>query len=122
MATLAAAHARFGERRIWAVFQPHTFSRTRQMLHEMAASFTHADRVIVADIYAARETDDGALSAADLAAASDHPAIQHIGGMETIVDHLLQNVAAGDVVITLGAGTSHRIGEMLLARLGHEGE
>ncbi|MBI3957303.1 MAG: UDP-N-acetylmuramate--L-alanine ligase, partial [Chloroflexi bacterium] len=117
LATLAAARARFGNRRIWAIFQPHTFSRTRQMLHEMAASFTHADRVIVTDIYAAREKDDGTLSAAHLVAASNHPAIQHISGLEAIASHLAENVAPGDVVITLGAGTSYRIGEMLLEHL-----
>jgi UDP-N-acetylmuramate--alanine ligase len=118
LATLSAARARFGTRRIWAIFQPHTFSRTRQMLHEMAASFAHADRVIVTDIYAAREKDDGTLSAGELVAASDHPAIQHIGGLEAIANHLAENVTLGDVVITLGAGTSYRIGEMLLERLG----
>ena len=118
MATLSAARARFGARRLWAVFQPHTFSRTRQMLHEMAASFAHADRVIVTDIYAAREQDDGSLNAGELVAASAHPAIQHIGGLETIADYLAENVTPGDVVVTLGAGTSYRIGEMLLKRLG----
>jgi len=117
MATLAAARARFGTRRIWAIFQPHTFSRTRQMLHEMAASFAHADRVIVTDIYAAREKDDGTLNAGELVTASDHPAIEHIGGLEAIADYLAENVTAGDVVITLGAGTSYQIGEMLLERL-----
>lgn len=115
--TLAAARARFGERRLWAVVQPHTFSRTRELLHEMAASFGDADRVIIADIYAARERDDGTLSAADLVRASDHPHIQHISGLEAIADHLAAQVEAGDVVITLGAGTSHRVGELLLERL-----
>ena len=117
MATLSAARARFGTRRIWAIFQPHTFSRTRQMLYEMAVSFTHADRVIVTDIYAAREKDDGTLNAGELVAASDHPAIRHIGGLEAIAAYLAENVTSGDVVITLGAGTSYRIGEMLLKLL-----
>lgn len=117
LATLSAARARFGERRIWAVFQPHTFSRTRQLLHEMAASFPHADRVIVTDIYAAREKDDGSVSAAQLVAASDHPAIEHIGGLEAVAEKLAAEVRSGDVVITLGAGTSYQIGEMLLFRL-----
>ena len=117
MASLAAARARFGDRRIWAIFQPHTFSRTRQMLHEMAASFTHADRVIVTDIYAAREKDDGTLNASHLVAASNHPAIQHISGLEATAGYLSHHVQPGDVVITLGAGTSHQIGELLLAQL-----
>ncbi|MFZ1752248.1 MAG: UDP-N-acetylmuramate--L-alanine ligase [Caldilineaceae bacterium] len=118
IATLSAARARFGERRLWAIFQPHTFSRTRQLLHEMAASFAHAERVIVTDIYAAREKDDGTLDASQLVAASSHLAIQHISGLEAIADYLAQHVTPGDVVITLGAGTSYRIGEMLLERLG----
>jgi UDP-N-acetylmuramate--alanine ligase len=116
-ATLAAARVRYGDRRLWAVVQPHTFSRTRELLHEMAASFGDADRVIVTDIYAARERDDGTLSAADLVAASDHPHIEHISGLEAIADSLAARVDAGDVVITLGAGTSHRVGEILLERL-----
>lgn len=117
MATLSAARARFGDRRVWAVFQPHTFSRSRQLLHEMAASFTHADRVIVTDIYAAREQDDGSVSAAQLVAASDHPAIQHIGALEAVASHLAEQTRPGDVVITLGAGSSYQIGEMLLEQL-----
>jgi len=121
LATLAAARARFGDRRIWAVFQPHTFSRTRQMLHEMAASFAHADRVIVTDIYAAREKDDGTLTATDLVAASNHPAIQHISGLEVVADYLSHHVQPGDVVITLGAGTSYRIGELVLKLIASNG-
>lgn len=116
-ATLAAARARYHNRRLWAVVQPHTFSRTRELLHEMAASFGDADRVIVTDIYAARERDGGSLSATDLVKASDHPHIEHISGLETIADYLAGQVEPGDVVITLGAGTSHRVGEILLERL-----
>ncbi|MBX2997254.1 MAG: UDP-N-acetylmuramate--L-alanine ligase [Caldilineaceae bacterium] len=116
-ATLAAVRARYGDRQVWAVVQPHTFSRTRELLHAMAASFGDADHVIVADIYAARERDDGTLSAADLVAASDHPHIEHISGLEAIADSLAVYVEADDVVITLGAGTSYRVGEILLERL-----
>jgi UDP-N-acetylmuramate--alanine ligase len=116
-ATLSAAQARYPEQRIWAIFQPHTFSRTRELLYEMAASFGDADRVVVTDIYAAREQDDGTLSAADLVMASDHPFISHICGLEPVADHLAQQVEAADIVITLGAGTSFQIGEMLLEKL-----
>ncbi len=116
-ATLAAARGRFGNRRIWAVLQPHTFSRTRELLTEMAASFGDADCVIVTDIYAARERDDGTLSAGDLVAASAHPHIEHISGLQPIAAALAARTQPGDVVITLGAGTSHRIGEILLEML-----
>ena len=120
-ATLAAARNRFGERRIWAVFQPHTFSRTRAMLHKIACSFDNADAVLVTDIYAARESGDGAMAAAEVAAASQHPSIRHSGGIEDTSTLLHDEVTAGDVVLTLGAGTSHRIGETLLERLGTDG-
>lgn len=116
-ATLSAARARFGPRRIWAILQPHTFSRTRELLPEMANSLDDADRVIITDIYAARERDDGSLTAADLVAASRHPQIEHVAGLESIADVLADCTQPGDVVITLGAGTSHRIGEMLLDKL-----
>ena len=116
-ATLAAARARFGDRRIWAVVQPHTYSRTRALLHEMAASFDDADCVRITDIYAARERDDGSISAADLVAASPHPQIKHVSGLEAMADHLAVAVRPGDVVLVLGAGTSYRIGELLLDRL-----
>ncbi len=120
-ATLAAARNRFGERRIWAVFQPHTFSRTSALLHKIACSFDNADAVLVTDIYAARESGDRALAAAEVAAASAHSSIRHSGGIEDTSALLHNEVTAGDVVLTLGAGTSHRIGELLLERLGTDG-
>lgn len=117
-ATLAAARLRYPDRRIWAVFQPHTYSRTRRMLYRMGDSFRHADEVIVTDIYAAREQDDGSVSAAELVAASEHPHIRHIACLVDAAAHLAASVQPGDVVITLGAGDSYRVGEMLLAQLG----
>jgi UDP-N-acetylmuramate--alanine ligase len=65
-ATLGAARERFPERRIWAVWQPHTYSRTKELLDDFAASFDDADRVIVLPIYPARETDTLGVSAADV--------------------------------------------------------
>jgi len=116
-ATLAAARSRFPDRRIWAVFQPHTYSRTRNLLRELAHSFDDADQVIVTDIYAARETDDGIASPAALVAASPHPAIRHISGLDAAADFLAAQIRPGDVVITLGAGDGYRIGELLLDAL-----
>jgi len=116
-ATLAAARARFPNQRIWAIFQPHTFSRTRTLLGEMAASFDAADRVIVTDIYAAREQDDGSVSPAAVIAAAQHPAMTHISGLAATADALARQVAAGDVVITLSAGDGNRIGDLLLQQL-----
>lgn len=117
VATLAAARQRYPAQRIWAVFQPHTYSRTQHMLYRMGESFEEADQVIVLDIYAAREQDDGSVSAAELVAASPHRAIRHISGLAPAAEYLAAQVAPGDVVITLGAGDGHKAGEMLLAKL-----
>lgn len=117
-ATLAAARSRYPTRRIWAIFQPHTFSRTRNLLTEMAASFADADAVIVTDIYAAREADDQSISAATLVSKSTHTHIQHIAGLAEVADYLANQVQPDDVVITMGAGTSNQIGRGLLQRLG----
>ena len=64
--TLRAAKERFPDRRLWAVFQPHTFSRLKALLPDFAASFQDADRVMILDVYAARETDDLGIASADL--------------------------------------------------------
>ncbi len=116
-ATLAAARGSYPDARIWAVFQPHTFSRTQRMLYRMGDSFQNADQVIVTDIFAAREIDDGSVSANELVLASDHPAICHVSGLEAAADYLVERVSDGDVVITLGAGDAYKIGEILLEKL-----
>jgi UDP-N-acetylmuramate--alanine ligase len=83
----------------------------------MAQSFSNADQVIVTDIFAAREKDDGSVSSQALVAASSHPAIRHVSGLVESAEYLAESVKRGDVVITLGAGDSYRIGELLLAQL-----
>lgn len=115
--TLAGARMHYPGRRIWAVFQPHTFSRTKELQAQMAASFDDADNVLVTDIYAARERDTGEISATDIVRQSSHPSIRHVAELTDAADTLSDEVAAGDVVITLGAGDGYKIGEMLLARL-----
>ena len=116
-ATLAAARSRYPGHRIWAVVQPHTYSRTRSLLAGLAASFSDADRVIITDIYAAREADDGSINASDVVAASAHSQIQHIGTLDAVIDYLAHQVTRGDLVVTMGAGDSNRVGRELLQRL-----
>jgi UDP-N-acetylmuramate--alanine ligase len=116
-ATLSAARRRHPGRRIWALFQPHTFSRTRTMLDAMRESFGDADQVIVTDIYAAREVDDGTISAADLVRGNGHPAMCHVGALEDATKLLLEELAPGDVLLTLGAGNGNSVGDRVLAAL-----
>jgi UDP-N-acetylmuramate--alanine ligase len=119
-ATLAAARERYRNSEIWAVFQPHTYSRTRALLHEFAESFGDVDHVIVVDIYAAREYDDLGISAADIVARMTHPDARHIATLDDAADDLLRHLTVGDVLITLGAGDGYLVGERVLAGLGQE--
>jgi UDP-N-acetylmuramate--alanine ligase len=113
-ATLSAARLRYPTRRIWAVFQPHTYSRTRALLADYAHSFEDVDRVIILDIYPAREKIDLGMHSRQLLAAVHHPDAQYIGGIEEAAAALLAQVTADDVVITLSAGDGNRVGQLLL--------
>jgi len=115
-ATLRAARERYAERTLWAVFQPHTYSRTKALLGEFAESFANADHVIVTDIYAAREFDDLGVGAADIVACMKHPDARYIAGLDEAADYLLNHVKPGDVLITLGAGDGYKVGEDILAK------
>lgn len=117
--TLKAARTRFGERPIWAVFQPHTFSRTKLLLEEFPGALALADHVAVLDIYPSREKDDGTISSMDIVVRMSHPDVSYVGSIDDAISCLERRVAPGDVVITLGAGDGYQIGEALLQKLGH---
>lgn len=116
-ATLSAARLRFAHRQIWAVFQPHTFSRTQALLHDYAHSFDDADHVLFLDIYAAREKIDLGMHSRVLAESVDHPDATYVGTIEETAAHLLERVAPDDVVITMSAGDGNQVGQLLLAGL-----
>lgn len=121
-ATLAAARQRYSGRRIWVVFQPHTYSRTGALLSEFAAAFDDADRVIITAIYAARETDDLGISANDLVKVMKHPHVSYIADMSNVATSVSQELRAGDLLITMGAGDVWRISQEVLARLRQRGK
>jgi UDP-N-acetylmuramate--alanine ligase len=112
--TLRAARERYPERTIWAVFQPHTYSRTRALLGEFAESFVNADHVVVTDIYAAREDDDLGVSASDIVVRMKHPDARYIPGLNEAAGYMLDHLKFGDVLITLGAGDGYEVGEKVL--------
>ena len=116
-ATLSAARLRYPTRRIWAVFQPHTYSRTQALLADYAHSFEDVDQVIFLDIYAAREKIDLGMHSRLLLDAVHHPAAQYIGSIEDAAAYLLAQVAPDDIVITLSAGDGNRVGQLVLAEL-----
>ena len=119
-ASLAAARARFGERPIWAVFQPHTYSRVKLLLAEFAAAFADANHVIILDIFSAREKDDGSVHSRDILARMRHPDARYIGPAPAAVAYLRHHLSAGDILITLNAGDGYKVGEDVLAPLRFE--
>ncbi len=121
-ATLAAVRERYPDRELWAVWQPHTYSRARALFKDFVRSFDQADHVIVTDIYAAREQDDLGIRASDLAAAMSHGDARHIASLDETVDYLRQRLRPGDVLITLGAGDGCLVGEKILAILRNRDE
>lgn len=113
-ATLSAARMRFPKQRIWALFQPHTFSRTRALLDEFAGAFGEADMVLIAEIYAAREQDAGGLSARAILERMrqlpmSQPNTRYVETLDTAQNILRKELCSGDVLITLGAGNVNRV-------------
>ena len=121
-ATLAAARSRYPGRRIWAVFQSHTYSRTCALFSEFVAAFGDADHVIVTDIYAARAREKPTIRAEDLAAAIQHDDVRYLSAFDEVEAVLLDELHTGDVLLTLGAGDGYLIGEHVLAQLSERGE
>ena len=119
-ATLAAARAGF-DRRIVTVFQPHRYTRTRDLRQEFSTAFNQADILIVLDIYAAGEPPIAGVSADDLAdaiRAHGHRNVTYLGrDRAAVVDHLVDTLHRGDLVLTLGAGDVGQLGPDLLRRL-----
>ena len=114
-ATLTSAK-HYPHREIWCVFQPHTYTRTKALFQEFAAALSHADHVILADIYAARETDTLGITSEQLAEAvkSEGGDAVYLSSFENIEQYLLQHCQNGDLLITMGAGDVVNIGEELL--------
>lgn len=114
-ATLHAAK-NYPHKKIWCVFQPHTYTRTKALLPEFAKALTLADHVILADIYAARETDTLGISSADLQAKIGElgTPCEYFPTFDEIENFLLENCTQGDLLITMGAGDVVTIGEQLL--------
>ena len=106
-----------GGSRLFCVFQPHTYTRTRHFINEFADALMPADTIILADIYAAREPDPGDISSKTLADAINNNggnAVYIKEGFEEIAKYLLDNGKPGDLVITMGAGEAVKVADILL--------
>lgn len=114
-ATLKAA-ANYPHKTLWCVFQPHTYTRTKAFLKDFAKALTLADKVILADIYAAREKNTIGISSEDLLKEIEKLGTEchYFHTFDEIENFLLKNCINGDLLITMGAGDVVKIGENLL--------
>jgi UDP-N-acetylmuramate--alanine ligase len=117
-ATLAAARSRFPDRPLWAVWQPHTYSRTRTLLERFASAFEGADHVLVTEIYAAREAapKDG-FGGEQAAQALHHPDARFTARLEDARSELLAHLQPGDVLLVFSAGDADQLSGEVLAAL-----
>ena len=105
--------------RIWAIFEPHTYSRTEALFDDFAQAFEGADRVVLTDVYSpsGRERASGERDSAALAAAASHPAVQHAATHGDALAYLVDRLVPGDCVVMMGAGPIHRLAYRLVDRL-----
>jgi UDP-N-acetylmuramate--alanine ligase len=118
-ATLQAARNGW-KRRIICVFQPHTYTRTRDFCTDFGKSFTDADQLIITDVYPARETPIGGISGqiiAEAAAKFGHRNVQYVADKKDVPSVLQSMTKEGDIVMTLGAGDIWKYGNEFLAGL-----
>jgi UDP-N-acetylmuramate--alanine ligase len=121
-ATLSAARARYPGREIWAVWQPHTYSRTRALLEQFRAAFEEADHVLVTEIYAAREPVEQDFSALQVVGEMQHRDTRFLPGLDDAAAHLLAQLRTGDVLLVLSAGDADQIGRKVYAGLENHGD
>ncbi len=117
-ATLAGARRGFPQRRLVVAFQPHRYTRTRDLMAEFAAAFDDAELVVISDIYPAGEEPIDGIDSARLVAdmrTRGHAGAIHIAKRSDIAKQLSPRLRADDIVITLGAGDIWQVGEELLA-------
>jgi UDP-N-acetylmuramate--alanine ligase len=120
-ASLRAVRERYQPQRLWCVFQAHQYSRTQSLLEEFAASFADADKVLIPEIFFARDTE-ASRNAVNAKILTDRirgqgTDAEYIGSFDAVCDCLEQNVRTGDVVVTMGAGDVWKVADEYIQRL-----
>jgi len=124
-ATIEATQQRFPKRRIFCIFQPHQYSRTRLMLPQLADAFQEVWLTLITDIYAARdsEKDRQSVSAMDLVHLMNHKGLtaHYLPAFSDIEDMIVGDVVPGDVVLVMGAGNVWQIAHNIVPRVREKG-
>ena len=116
-ATLAAAQS-YPHKSVWCVFQPHTYTRAKLLRKEFVEALAAADKIVLADIYAAREVNDGTISSADLRddLIKLGKEAYYFPSFDEITKFLIKNCVNGDLLITMGAGDILNVGTSFLSQ------
>lgn len=115
-ATLQAAR-QCGFRHVLVLFQPHRYTRTRDLQAEFRHCFDAADAVWITDIYAASEAAIPGIDAPSLVEKIDHPDIQYAKSFDAVAEQLANTAQSGDVILTMGAGNIHQAAGLVLSAL-----
>lgn len=117
--TLAAAKKRFPQSKIWCIFQPHTYSRTKELLADFAPAFNQADKVIITDIYASAREKTPTISGEDLMRAihQNQKQVKYIALWSQIIQELTDNIEGKTLIMTMGAGDIYKLNEEILKEL-----
>lgn len=118
--TLEAARTKYPDARIWAIFEPHTFSRTKATLPELQQSFNKADRVLIAEIYPAREsTNNPVIKSQEVVDAikQNHGDVSYVSDKHEAFNLLRKESKPGDVIIVMAVGSFNKLAYELMAIL-----
>lgn len=105
---------RMGYRQVWAVFQPHTYSRTYTLLDDFAKALAIPDHVVMTEILAVREVNTYNIHTSDLAAKI--PGSQWFGSFEEIAEYVMAQAQAGDLILTLGGGDIYKCANLIVKK------
>lgn len=114
-ANIDAVISKYPNKQIWVVIEPHTFSRLRAVLPELAPALKDADHVIISKIFASREQDPGDFTGANIA--KSVPNSLYIPEFEQIIEHLKLKTKKGDIILVMGSGNSDKLAREILQQL-----
>ncbi len=115
-ATLSGARSRYAKHRIWAVWQPHTYSRTQALADQFADAFNEADEVVVTEIYRSREPAQD-YSSQEVVKKMKHSSVKFIADLSDVYGYLISNLQAGDILIVFSAGDADQVSTQVLDQL-----
>lgn len=115
--TLEALRQKYPQNKIWAIIEPHTFSRTKALLPYYKNAFNTADEIIIAPIYQSRDTQNFGISGESIVKVAGHPNIKFINDFEEIAALVGERAVKDDIVMVMGAGVSYKLSRMILEKL-----